>query len=87
MCQAPCRAGNREGLLPARAGEADDLVEFGLGVAVAAEGEGAGEVRPVRRVQPVEVAGDEDFQRGRVPSRRRAFWKASPRPTWRLDFK
>ena len=49
---------------PKLVGKADDLVEVGLGVAVAAEGEGAGEVRPIRGVQPVEFPRDEDLQPG-----------------------
>jgi hypothetical protein len=49
---------------PKRQGLADDLVQFGLGCGLAAEGEGAGQVFPVIQRQAVEVAGDEDFQGG-----------------------
>ena len=52
------------GTFPAGAGETDDFVEFGLRVALAAEGEGAGEVAPIGGIQPVEFTGDEDLQRG-----------------------
>ena len=60
-------------------GKADDFVEVGLGVAVAAEGEEAGEVRPIRGVQPVEFPRDADLQPGAFVEVVRLFGKFRPR--------
>lgn len=49
---------------PKRERLADDGVQFGFRVRIAAEGEGAGEMFPIVRREAVKFAGDEDFQRG-----------------------